>query len=120
MSSFDQDIARAKKQLADMDARIGRNLPEIAKAGAAVLLEGAKELAPVKTGKLKKSLKLRAGKRRPTSAEHLVVSDVFYAPFVEFGTSKRSARPFLRPAADTRHGEITAAMTKAALDGDGL
>lgn len=117
MSSFDQDIARAKKQLADMDARIGRNLPAIAEAGAVVLLEAAKQLVPVQTGKLKASLKTRKGKRGRVSAEHLVVSDVFYAPFVEWGRRKR---PFLRPAADTRHGEITAAMTKAALDGDGL
>lgn len=118
--SFEQDIARAKKQLAEMDRRIGANLPAIAKAGATVLHAGALELVPVRTGKLKKSLKLKAGKRRPTSAEHLVVSDVFYAPFVEFGTSKRSARPFLRPAADTRHSEIIDAMTAEALRGDGV
>lgn len=118
--SFDQDIARAKKQLAALDERIGRNLPAIAEAGAVVLLDGAQEKVAVRTGKLKKSLKTRKGKRSRVSAEHLVVSDVFYAPFVEYGTSKRAARPFMRPAADTRHGEITAAMTKAAMDGDGI
>lgn len=118
--SFDQDVARAKKQLADLDARIGRSLPEIAKAGAIVLHDAAKQLAPVQRGKLRAGIKHRKDKRTATSAGHMVYNDVFYAKFVEYGTRKMRARPFMRRAADTRQREIVGAMEAVALKEDGL
>lgn len=119
--SFDQDVARAKKQLADLDARIGRSLPEIAKAGAIVLHDAAKQLAPVRTGKLKAGMKHRKYSKSATSAAHLVYNDVFYARYVEYGRKNgKGKRPFLRPAADTRQREIVGAMEAVALKEDGL
>lgn len=44
-------------------------------------------------------------------------TDVEYAPYVEFGTSRQKAKPFLRPAA-SEHGERYRQALKKAL-GDG-
>jgi len=54
----------------------------------------AKELVPVDTGTLKRSIT-----HEFHSKTHATVgSNVEYAPFVELGTSRMTAQPFLRPA----------------------
>ena len=120
MDTFQRDIAKAQKELAEMDKRIGASLPQAAQAGALVLEEEAKRRAPRRTGKLQDSIKNRKGKRKKGSAEHVVYTDLFYAPFVEYGTRKMSKRPFMRPAADTKQAEIAAAMEDAVLRADGI
>jgi HK97 gp10 family phage protein len=67
-------------------------------AAAAVKVERqAKRLSPVDTGRLRNSItwELRTDARGLYAA---VGTNVEYAPYVEFGTSKMSAQPFLRPA----------------------
>jgi HK97 gp10 family phage protein len=62
------------------------------------IVRQAKQLAPVDTGRLRSSITaelIRSG-RKPKA---VVGTNVEYAPFVEFGTSKQPAQPFLRPAA---------------------
>lgn len=54
----------------------------------------AKKLCPVRTGRLRASI--HTGKIR--DRVYYVGSPVHYAPFVEFGTRKMVARPYLRPA----------------------
>lgn len=63
----------------------------------------AKQNAPVDTGRLKGSIttELDLGGTNP-SAE--IGTNVEYAPYVEYGTYKMAARPFLNPAYD-RHIE---------------
>jgi len=64
------------------------------RAGEAVV-EEARRLVPVDTGRLRASI----GFTYSTSRRVLTVyADEFYAAFVEFGTSKMAAQPFLRPA----------------------
>lgn len=57
----------------------------------------AKRLCPVDTGRLRASInwRLEADARGLLA---IVGTDVEYAPYVEFGTSRMSAQPFLRPA----------------------
>ena len=63
---------------------------------AALLLErNAKQNCPVDTGKLRASITTEVGK-----FEAEVGTNVEYAQCVEFGTSKQSAKPFMRPALD--------------------
>lgn len=72
----------------------------------------AKKACPVDTGNLRNSI------------THVVDGDdavyigtnVEYAPYVELGTSKMQAQPFLRPAA-TEHGEEYRQVLKGELQG---
>lgn len=59
------------------------------------ILANAQENVPVKTGALYNSLELIKNK-----GEIEVKSDLEYALYVELGTTKQSAQPYLRPAID--------------------
>lgn len=72
-------------------------------ADAALLVQRtAKQLVPVDTGTLKRSI------THEFRGKHTVAvgSNVEYAPYVELGTSKMSARPYLRPALEANRREI--------------
>lgn len=61
---------------------------------AADIVDVAKQLCPVDTGRLKQSLGAL-----PVSSERVRVgTDVHYGKFVEYGTSRSAAQPFLTPA----------------------
>lgn len=57
----------------------------------------AKRLCPVDTGRLRASI-THALDRDSQGLVGVVGTDVDYAPYVELGTSKAGAQPFLRPA----------------------
>ncbi|HML56575.1 MAG TPA: HK97 gp10 family phage protein [Solidesulfovibrio magneticus] len=63
------------------------------------VLPEAQALVPVRTGKLKASI--AAGTERDGIViTGYVEAGVKYAPYVEFGTKDRAAKPFLRPAVE--------------------
>lgn len=85
------------------------------------LCENAKSLCPVDTGKLRDSIKYET-----TEDKIYVYTDVYYAPYVEFGTGRRGdgsypvkvgfnygkvngqvAQPFMYPALMSAKDEIT-------------
>lgn len=75
---------------------------------AALLLErNAKQNCPVDTGKLRASITTEVGK-----LEAEVGTNVEYAQCVEFGTSKQSAKPFMRPAFDKAITQLHKDMAK--------
>ncbi len=60
----------------------------------------AKILCPVDTGRLRNSIThTRGGKET-----EIIGTNVEYAPYVEFGTQRTKAQPFLKPAAQN-HGD---------------
>ncbi len=80
-------------------------------AGAGVVQKQAKANAPSDTGTLKKSIYRTRSKAGSNSTQETAIvgvrfgrkyrkrgQDAFHFLFLEFGTSKMSARPFLRPA----------------------
>jgi HK97 gp10 family phage protein len=70
----------------------------------------AKEACPVDTGRLRNSIThAQTGEREET-----IGSGVEYAPFVELGTTRMSARPFLGPAAEG-HADQYSAVIKQVL-----
>lgn len=62
---------------------------------AAVCEAEAKQDCPVDTGNLRASIHTTKGKLEDT-----VGSGVEYAPYVEFGTYKMRAQPYMQPGAD--------------------
>lgn len=67
----------------------------------------AKKLCPADTGNLRNSIT----HQRYDENTEVVGSNVEYAPYVELGTVRMKARPYLRPAAE-RHGEEYKAIIK--------
>jgi HK97 gp10 family phage protein len=73
--------------------------------GAQVILEYAQDLCPVDTGFLRDS-----GHLVPEESDVSIVFDAEYASYVEFGTSRMEAQPFLRPALDEAQDEALSAI----------
>lgn len=66
------------------------------KATAAALVIAAKSICPVDTGYLRATIETL----RADSSGCDVGTECHYAAYVEFGTEKTAAQPFLRPALD--------------------
>lgn len=100
------DIIRLMQTL---PAEIFEKVQQVLKNGAVRIAERARELAPVRTGHLMASVRADIGERTEGEAAFdpvEVVADTPYASFVEFGTSKMEAQPFLTPAAEETEPEI--------------
>lgn len=87
-------------------ARIARDLRpalQAVVAETAVNVSGdAKQRAPVRTGNLRRSIITR----HHGGLLSIVSSDVEYGPYVEYGTSKMPARPFLLPALEANRARF--------------
>jgi HK97 gp10 family phage protein len=97
------------RQLEQVGSEAERVKKDALLAGAEVVQQAASERAPRDTGKL---------------AENIVISDIkedgtvdigpdrdrFYGLFLEFGTSKMSARPFLQPAFEENKEQVQQKM----------
>ena len=125
-------LAKALKELPDRVAKNG--LRAAVYAGAKVIRDEAKLQALVATGTLKRAVILkqipelssknkqtffvtvRQGKKyRKQGKKGNLSQDAWYWRFVEFGTVKMSARPFLRPAFDIKKNDaLTAIKTRLA------
>ncbi len=88
-----------------------------------IVANRAKELAPVKTGWLRDSIGVST--HRPTEMSFSIRQDdvrvfigpaaeVYYAPYVEFGTWKHEGHPFMRPAMDQTRDEVRRAIAHGA------
>lgn len=98
-------IGGMAKLTAQLDA-IGLSFtPEDIVPGAEVIFAASQDLCPVDTGFLKASgfVQIRSG-------DVEIGYDAPYASFVEFGTYKMAAQPFLRPAFDEYEDEALSAI----------
>ena len=140
-----QGLDQLAKALRELPQRVARNgMRAAVYAGAKVIRDEAKLQAPVATGNLgpnqpppgtlKRSVimkqipelsgaqkqtffvTVRHGKKyRKQGKKGNLSQDAWYWRFVEFGTVKMSARPFLRPAFDMKkHEAVTAIKTRLA------
>ncbi len=113
------------KGLDDVLGELRKAEPEAKKAVADVLREkariikdDAKDRCPKDTGALSESIRYTVSRRTLTAAVHAggkVVNgvDTYYAHFIEYGTKKMSARPFLIPAGRAHEDETLEALTDA-------
>lgn len=98
-----------------------------ASAGAELVAEEARMLAPVDTGELRSSIDVQPPVEQGTSVSVRVVASAAHAAYVEYGTGQRGqsspgagpgpydpnwpgmvAQPYMRPALDTRRAEVLA------------
>lgn len=115
-----EEVSRKIKSL--VSALEGKDVEDVLLAGARIIRDEAKALAPKgDTGRLKRSIKAKRGKRRGKLFSVAFCAVDFkiapHAPFVEYGTGPRKlksgksvgqmpATPFFRPAIDTKKGEV--------------
>lgn len=128
MVSSEINTEKLLKAMKDLPIRVQKNIMVGAtRAGANVVRDEAKARVrvsehgqkygkyPHKAGNLKKSIGVtrRRDKRGivsfSISPRKGGLSSGFYGKFVELGTSKMSAKPFLRPAAETKVNEVLVA-----------
>lgn len=86
-------------------------------AGADAILGDAKANVPTRTGRLRANLSAKAS-RDGLSAKIGIRGKragrrAFYGMFVEFGTVKMPARPFLQPAFEANRKRVSAGVRKA-------
>lgn len=124
-----KELADALRSLGPKVARNG--LRRAVSAGAAVIRDDARQRAPVATGEMRRDIMIkrerdarggdtfgakysvfvRSGKKsRLAGKGRNVQKDSYYWKFVEFGTSKMAARPFLRPAFASKRDAAVDAM----------
>lgn len=98
-------LEAALRQLATQAPEIaGRILDD-----AALRVERDAKLAcPVDTGRLRASIQVGGD-----GLERTVSTNVEYAPHVEFGTRRRSAKPYLFPAAEAERPRLAKALEAA-------
>ena len=101
------------KALNQFPVRIQKNVMVGAiRAGSNVVRDEARRLAPIDTGNLKKSIATIRRKGDRNTVQFSVTPskggkhDGWYAHFLEFGTSNMSAKPFLRPAFESKQDEV--------------
>lgn len=110
-----------ERQLEALTRRLQRKLTRQALKPAMRIVERrSKQLVPVKTGLLKKNIKVRPMKRSRSRMGYLVTSGgmtrkgkmtdftgaAYYGGFVEFGTVKMKGRSFLKRAAEQEEANV--------------
>lgn len=78
----------------EVNRGIARAMDRAARSSAELLADTAQQIVPVDTGALRRSIRVR----RVAPRQYDVGAGEFYAGFVEFGTIKMAAQPYLRPA----------------------
>lgn len=127
-----KELAEKLKQLPTKVAKNG--LRRAVSSGAAIVRNDARKRAPVDTGEMKRDIMMkrekdkqgggttgatysvfvRSGKKsRLAGKKRNVERDSYYWKFVEFGTAKAPAQPFMRPAFEANKNEAVAAIGKA-------
>lgn len=127
MSDFDIQIDGLQELLAKMKSlpvNLARNgLRAAVNAGAEVIRKDAVSRVPVLTGRLKKAIYKKQIRELSNNVQQTFFvgarsgkkykkanKDAYYWRFLEFGTSKMPAKPFLRPAFDAKKRQAVDAI----------
>ena len=93
----------SKRVLHEVDSQTEKILADIGE----LIVKSAKEIVPVDTGALKESITYEVDGNSVT-----VGSPLNYSVYVELGTSKMGAQPYLRPAFENNTSQIAALAKK--------
>ena len=122
---FTLDVTSMRDLLSALEALPGALAQRVQGAGlfaaASVAAEEARALVPVRTGRLRDSIRVRSVSSRTETLRGVIrvpgggaqlVAGESYAHLVEFGTVHSAAHPFLGPAAlGTTDAQLTAAVS---------
>src|SRR5690242_20186201 len=101
------DTTKADALLRKLKANMAKAPLDGGKAAVNAVISGAKSSVPVRTGNLRNSI--QSGPITNTSAE--VTAGAEYAGFVEYGTSRMQAQPYMTPQIDRAlKAYVTAAL----------
>lgn len=100
-----EELNRALRSVGDRAT--GLVLKQAAEAGAQVIADEAKRLAPRDTGALAEGIGIQPGRMQQGRAQFNIGPGKreWYGELVELGTEKMTAKPFLRPAFDAKAEE---------------
>ena len=113
-----RDFRGVFNQLDDLEKSIrNKAIKKGQRAGAKILAAEIRRQAPERTGLIKVSIKVRAGKRRKnvTSMQVTIANEnrLFYIGFIEFGTRKMPANAFIRRSVEAKRQEAWEATAEA-------
>ena len=122
-------LRELQEKLRNLAPNLARNgLRAAVSAGAALIRNDARQRAPKRTGEMARDIQIkrerestdfhalysvfvRSGKKsRLAGKGRNVDRDSYYWRFVEFGTAKMAARPFMRPAFEAKKEEAVLAI----------
>lgn len=113
MAGFDIDVGQVILLSAELGAAASASeaMARVAvRKTAADVKSTARTIVPVDLGNLKRSIHTRATGKLSSD----VTADASYAFWVENGTSKMSAQPYMRPSADRHEAAFYQAMEQIA------
>ena len=125
-------LEELKRELEALSSDMSRKVLRSATGAAAqVIRKAARDLVPVDSGKLRKAIYIKHMRELSSSTQqeyYISVRngprerrkiraggsgiDAWYWKMVEFGTSKMPAKPFIRPAYESKKSEALEAMKK--------
>ena len=107
VDGLDEAVRRVQSITSSLEAR---EVEKVLSKGMRVVRDEAKRRVPVRTGLLKSAIKARIGKRRGRFvANAFAAVDYKKAPhayLVEYGTRHSRAKPYFRPAWDTKQAQV--------------
>lgn len=110
MANTSVQVRIVSNRLPAMPAQIRAAVADEVKRATFDVEAKAKAKAPVKTGTLRRSIHSVFSNGGLTG---IVGPSVLYGKFVEFGTRRMGARPFMRPAAEAVLPKFAAAVKRA-------
>lgn len=94
----------------NIDKSIVPELRTIVKNNGVELVQGAQDRSPVDTGALRRSIRLSL---ENNNLKAVVKTNVPYAKFVEYGTIRQKAQPYMRPSLRVQKAEFVKAIKNA-------
>lgn len=101
-------------KLNEIIAKLPANRDKIVKAGAFEVLREAQQNAPVDTG----ALRANADVNTKYAGDGIMSVEFYqeYAPYVELGTYKMAARPFLTPAVEAGEKKLVSLIKEGLIE----
>lgn len=112
-------MAERRITFKELDHKLSQLEPEIAvkelrsavRVAANLIKKDAQSRAPRDSGALSESLRVKTKVFRTKIVAFVMnTAETFYGMFIEFGTSKMAARPFMRPAAESQEQAVLRKM----------